>query len=32
MEAIRIDQGRPNDDMSVVVLRVSHGLRNKFAG
>lgn len=25
MEAIRIDQGRPNDDMSVVVLRVIGG-------
>src|SRR5512138_2089351 len=29
-EAIRIDQGRPNDDMSVVVLRVVNGLEDQI--
>ena len=29
-EAIRIDQGRPNDDMSVVVLRVVSGMDDQI--
>jgi len=29
-EAIRLDQGRPNDDMSVVALRVSYGAKDSI--
>ena len=29
-EAIRLDQGRPNDDMSIVILRVVSGATDQF--